>query len=1069
MSGGPRRERKVITVVFADLVGFTARSESLDPEDVEAFLRPYHELLRREFERYGGTVEKFIGDAVAAIFGAPLAHEDDPERAVRAALAVRDAIREQGDLEVRIGINTGEAIVRLDLPPGSGEGYATGDVMNTASRLQAAAPINGILVGAATQAATGDAIRYEHAAGVEAKGKAEPVVAWVALDARSRFGVDVRQSSLVPLVGRERERTLLIDTLDRAESDRMPQLVTLVGVPGIGKSRLVFELFEELERRPELRTWRQGRSLPYGEGVSFWALSEMVKAQAGILEGDSPDRVSDKLERAVGEVVPEAEAEWVVGWLRPLVGLESGHEIARERRDESFTAWRRLLEGLAEHRPLVLVFEDLHWADDGLLDFIEHVVDWASGVPILVLGTTRPELLERRPGWGGGKRNALTLALTPLSDDDASSLLESVVGDADIAPEARTALLERASGNPLYAQQFARLVLERGSGADVVLPASVHGLIAARLDALSRDEKALLQDAAVMGKVFWTGALGNPPVPGLLQNLQRKEFIRRERRTSVATEEEFAFCHVLVRDVAYSQIPRAERAAKHRRAAAWIGSLGRPQDHAELLAHHYTAAIELGGADADLEARARRAWTDAGDRSTALNAPSVAAEAYGRALALVADDDPERPQLLYRLARAENRATGKAMERLQDAIGALLASGDLETAAEAEALLARACWEHGDRAGWVEHVERAVRLVADLQPSRAKAVVLANQARFLYLHGESTPATGRAREAHAMAEAIGIEELQAHALNTLAMSRYELGEPDAVDDLRRSIEISERINSPDSFHGWNNLGSLLEFDGRMREAEATAEESERVAQRFGAANDVLWAAISNATWPYQHGDWDETLRRLDAHIAAIEAGRPHYLEGAARLARTVIYVGRDELDAALADATRALDHGRAGGDPQSLFPAMSVMLLVRTARAEWEQANGMADELVAARKSARSSLPFRGPAPIVDALDRLGRLGDLLAAIGGRRTTWRQAAEDVVAGDWAAASEVYASMESPPDESLARLRAAQALAAAGRRDEAQRELVPALEYFRRAGAIRYLRQAEEALGAPTPG
>ena len=319
MSTTARRERKVVTVLFADLVGFTARAESLDPEDVDAFLRPYHERLREELERWGGTVEKFIGDAVVAVFGAPVSREDDPERAVRAALAIRDWAMEDGDVEVRIAVNTGEALVSLDVRPESGEGFVAGDVVNSASRMQSAAPVNGILVGDQTQRATQQVIEYREADSVVAKGKAEPIPVWEAVQARSRFGVDVRQHGGAPLVGRSRELDALTGTLERVKQEREPQLVTLVGVPGIGTSRLVWELFEAISRGDDLVYWRQGRSLPYGEGVSFWALAEMVKAHAGILEDDDAKAAVDKLERAVREIVDE-DADWVLARLGPLVG-----------------------------------------------------------------------------------------------------------------------------------------------------------------------------------------------------------------------------------------------------------------------------------------------------------------------------------------------------------------------------------------------------------------------------------------------------------------------------------------------------------------------------------------------------------------------------------------------------------------------------------------------------------------------------------------------------------------------------------------------------------------------------
>jgi class 3 adenylate cyclase len=438
-----REERKVVTVLFADLVGFTPQAETLDPEDVRAILSGYHERVRWELERYGGTVEKFIGDAVMALFGAPVAHEDDPERAVRAALAVREGIAELNEqeatreLHVRIGITTGEVLARLDARPEEGEGMAAGDVVNTAARLQAAAPTDGILVDETTYRATERVVEYGAAQRVEAKGKAEAIEAHEALQARSRFGVDVRQIGRTPLVGRERELDALAGALARARTEREPQLVTLVGVPGIGKSRLVYELFRSIEADPDLVTWRQGRSLPYGEGVSYWALAEMVKAQAGILETDDEDQAAAKLAETVRAVIEgERDAAWVERNLRPLVGLAAETELGADRRGEAFSAWRRFVEALAERRPLVLVFEDLHFADGGLLDFVDYLVDWASGVPLLVVGTSRPELLARRSGWGGGKPNALTLSLSSLSDTETArlvhALLDRVVIPADL-------------------------------------------------------------------------------------------------------------------------------------------------------------------------------------------------------------------------------------------------------------------------------------------------------------------------------------------------------------------------------------------------------------------------------------------------------------------------------------------------------------------------------------------------------------------------------------------------------------------------------------------------------------
>ncbi|MBA3401577.1 MAG: AAA family ATPase, partial [Actinobacteria bacterium] len=410
-----RRERKVVTVVFCDLVGFTSRAERLDPEDVEALLGPYHQRLRSELERHGGTVEKFIGDAVMALFGAPIAHEDDAERAVRACLAIRDWAVEEDDVQVRIAVTTGEALIRLDARPEAGEGMASGDVVNTAARLQSTAPVNGILADETTYRATREVVDYQEATPVEAKGKAERIPVWEALSAHARFGVDVAHEARTELVGRERELSVVRDAFERARHERTPQLLTLVGVPGMGKSRLVYELSQIADAEPELITWRQGRCLAYGDGVTLWALGEIVKAQAGILEQDAPDDVAAKISSAIGDVLSGTGDEaWVESHLLALVGLAEETELGGDRRSEAFAAWRRFLEALAEQRPLVLVFEDLHWADESLLDFVDELVDWVTDVPLLVVGTARPELLERRPGWGGGKLNATTLALSAL-------------------------------------------------------------------------------------------------------------------------------------------------------------------------------------------------------------------------------------------------------------------------------------------------------------------------------------------------------------------------------------------------------------------------------------------------------------------------------------------------------------------------------------------------------------------------------------------------------------------------------------------------------------------------------
>jgi class 3 adenylate cyclase len=600
-------ERKIVSVLFCDLVGFTAASEEQDPEDVRARIRPYHARLRQEIERYGATVEKFVGDAVMAVCGAPVAHEDDAERAVRAGLAILDAIGELNeadpdlDLKVRVGINTGEAVVAVGAQPEHGEGLVTGDVVNTAARIESAAPVNGVAVGEQTYRATSHIFEYEQLQPVSVKGKAEPLSLWQANAIRDRFGRDSTREYKTPFVGRELEKPLLIGIFERAAQQRSVQLVTIVGEPGVGKSRLVAELFGYIDPKPELIRWRQGRCLPYGEGITFWALGEIVKAEAGILESDSAEVAAAKLEAALSPDDPERQ--WLLQRLAPLVGLEA----APAERQELFTAWRRYFEGLAAVGPRVLVFEDLHWADEALLAFLEYLVEWSQGVPLLVVCAARPELYERRPGWGAGQRNAHTINLSPLSNQETAELVSYLTSNTDLSRELEGPILERAGGNPLYAEEFVRLLADRGLDqpgdalAESTLPESLQALIAARLDTLSPERKSLLQDAAVVGKVFWGGALaeiGNRDEGALeqaLHELARKELVRPARASSMEGESEYSFWHLLVRDVAYSQIPRAERARRHRSAAGWIERKAgeRVEDLAEVLAYHYLQALEL--------------------------------------------------------------------------------------------------------------------------------------------------------------------------------------------------------------------------------------------------------------------------------------------------------------------------------------------------------------------------------------------------------------------------------------------------------------------------------------------
>jgi class 3 adenylate cyclase len=1051
-----REERKVVTVLFADLVGFTSQAEKLDPEEVRALLQPYHARLREILERHGGTVEKFIGDAVMAVFGAPTAHEDDPERAVRAALAIRDGLVEEGRLQVRIGITTGEALVALGARPEAGEGMAAGDVVNTAARLQSAAPVDGILVDETTFRATERAIEYREHDAVAAKGKAEPIQVWEAAQARARFGTDVRQIGGAALVGRQTELGALLNALERARGGE-PQLVTLVGVPGIGKSRLVWELFQRVDALPEFVTWRQGRSLPYGEGISFWALGEMAKAQGGILETDSPEAVGEKLATMVGALVPdEPERGWVEMHLRPLVGL-GGDELGGDRRAEAFAAWRRFFEVLAEQGPAVLVFEDLHWADDGLLDFADHLVDWAVGVPLLVVGTARPELLSRRPGWGGGKPNAQTISLAPLSDQETARLVHTLLDRAVVAAEVQSSLLEHAGGNPLYAEEFVRLLdQERG---DVALPESVQGIIAARLDGLPAEEKALLQQAAVHGKVFWLGALEGErwAVEERLHALERKEFVRRERRSSVAGEVECAFRHALVRDVAYEQIPRAERGERHLAAASWIESLGRPEDHAELLAHHYLAALEYGKADE----RAGPALREAGDRASALNAPAQAIRYYERALALADEPDGE---LLFRYGHALQRAGD---DRTEAVLEEAALKSNPERAAEAHALLAEFWWHRGLRDRSRPHVEQAAELIGEAQPSPAKARVLAEVSRQKILSGDAEGGLPIAREAYATAEQLGLTELAARALNNIGIAHMDFGDhAGAKSDLERSVELALSVNSPEAARAYNNLGAVTWAREGPGKAKDFFVEAVIVDERFGNTLVADFARSIITELLMVLGEWDEALARLDAFIAAREAGSPpQYHEAAWYFNRAAIRHARGEAEPdVLADLERGLAAARRVGDPQVLIPSLATTTRILVELGRLDEARAFADELRVLPSLSRWIGYFSDFALVASELGEEDFVRSVTAA-APEEDTWKRALEALLDGEPARAADIMRETDRLLGEAYLRLIAARDLLAAGRRAEADEQLAKSLAFWRSVGAKRYIREAESLLAA----
>jgi class 3 adenylate cyclase/tetratricopeptide (TPR) repeat protein len=1099
-------ERKVVTVLFCDLVGFTARSDRADPEDVRAALRPYHSLLRKEIERFGGTLEKFIGDAVMAVFGAPVAHEDDAERAVRAALRITEAIGELNqeheglELAVRVGINTGEAVVALGTRPEQGEGIVTGDVVNTASRLQGVAPVGGVVVGEPTFRATREIFDYEALEAVQVKGKAQPLPIWLARSARSRFGVDVDQDKPTPFIGRDDDLSLLNQTYARALRDSSIQLVTVTGEPGVGKTRLLAEFRAFVDDQPELVYWRQGRCLPYGEGITFWALGEIVKAHCGLLDTDDATEASQKLEETItGLVEDDADRDWIRTRMAPLVGVRAPDGGGTAGQEEAFTAWRRFLEAVAAFRPLVVVFEDLHWADEAMLAFIEHLVDWSNVVPLLVVCTARPELYERHPGWGGGKRNSTTVSLAPLTEEDTARLISALLSQAVLPAETQRALLERSGGNPLYAEEFVKMLTDRGiltrkgrswtvaEGAEIPVPDNVQALIAARLDTLPADRKTLLQDASVVGKVFWTGAVSTmggveePVVRAALHDLARNELVRPARRSSVKDQDEYSFWHLLVRDVAYSQIPRAARARKHRAAAAWIEGIAaeRLADHAELLAYHYLQALELSraaGADGEAEGLvdgARRFLILAGDRAAQLDMAKAEAY-YAQALEMTPSGHPERGRLLLKKAEAAwltGRANFDEADALfVDATEQLRSAGDILGAGDAMTKRSGPMWGRGDTARSRRIVLDAIELLEPLGPSAELAAAYATLTGRVTIAGESREALEWAEKTLSMARAVGAEHVAARTLQFRGMARLIEGDPEGFADLEESLRRSIEFGLANAASvAYTNLADwTTESEGFARSIEIYDQGIE-FSTRRGLRGNARWARMERTFRLYDLGRWDELLREED-EIVALDRGTPDGEGGQitvqALTYKALVLAMRGQTEEAVALMEEFLPRARAIADIQPLWLGLNSAAQIELLRGNPAAALVLVRE-VAPATEATAATPYLvaevarflvaggdvdGAAAFLDRVSSALPRWELAKRTGEATVLEARGTYDDALALYQPLAEEWGSFGSVLERAYALFGAGRCLLSLGRANEATTQLTAAREIFVSLGA-----------------
>jgi class 3 adenylate cyclase/tetratricopeptide (TPR) repeat protein len=846
-----------VSVLFADLVGFTPLSEHRDPEEVRELLSRYFDRCRTLIERYGGTIEKFIGDAVMAVWGTPVAREDDAERAVRAALALVQAVALLGEevgvpqLRVRAGVLTGNAAVEVGA---EGEGMVLGDTVNTASRLQSLATPGTVLVDDVTRRSTEAAIAYEDAGTHEVKGREQPVRAWTALRVVAGVGGALRSAGLeAPLVGRDRELQRIIEVSEESAAERRASHVTVVGEAGTGKTRLLWEFFKYLDGIKDVRYWHQGRCLSYGEGVAYWALAEMVRARAGIVEEEDAASAREKLRATVAEFVPdERERRLVEPRLAHLLGLEQ--RTASDRAD-LFSGWRLFFERLSEDAPVILAFEDLQWADSGLLDFIDYLLEWSAERPLLVVALGRPELLDARPAW-----RADAILLGPLPNDAMREALEGLV--PGLPADLLVRIISRAEGVPLYAVETVRMLLDRGllsqEGSRYVLtgdvgeldvPETLHALAAARLDGLTARERAVLQDASVYGQSFTpagVAALGNESqenVQRMLDTLVSKQVLGFDDNPRSAERGQYHFLQGLLRTTAYGTLSRRDRKNRHLAAARYLQEAWGDDapELAEVLASHFLAAAdaEPDAADAPrIRASACETLEDAGKRALSLALASEARRAFDRAAEL-AQDETQRAALLDQAGRAAlaSRDFEGSTGRLRQAVAIFESRGEPERAARSLAAVAEALFRQDRLQEAIDLMRRALAGLAAGGPDRAAA--LSALANLLTFEGKHEEALKAADAALTIGEPLEQWKTVVAAFQTMAMIRGKHGRNEESRALReRSLALAlEHDLSSDAMRAYNNLADFwLQLD-RFAETLSVAERGLELAKSRG---DRLW-------------------------------------------------------------------------------------------------------------------------------------------------------------------------------------------------------------------------------------
>jgi class 3 adenylate cyclase len=991
-------ERKLVTVLFADVTGSTALGEHLDPEHLKEVMGAYFGAMRREIEAQEGTVEKFIGDAVMAVFGVPAAHEDDPARALRAALRMRERLallnadladRHGLALEMRIGINTGEVLAVAE--PRPGEGMVSGDAVNVAARLEQSAEPGHIQVGERTVRGT-RGFTFAEVGPLELKGKGRPVGAYRLLGEtleRERGVPGLR----APLVGRDRELELLRSLYQRVAEERRPHLVTIYGEAGVGKSRLTAEFLEWAESRDPAPLVVRGRCLPYGEGITYWPLAEILKGEAGVLDTDPPEVALEKIRKvALDLLTPELAPDPVraAAALAYTVGVEDPEVPFRDLpprqvQIEAQAAWRSFFSALSADAPVVVVVEDIHWADPAMLDLLEDLSDRVQG-PALFLSPSRPDLTGRRPGWGGGRRNFSSVALDPLSEDDADRLVSLLLSVEELPRDVHRRILERAEGNPFFLEEIIRQLIDEGrieragdrwravSGIEeVAIPDTIQGVLAARIDLLEPGDKRALQSAAVVGRVFWAG-----PVETLLdgadlaldeglERLEGRELVLARLGSTIAGEREFMFKHVLIRDVAYESLPKRERAGAHTRVARWIEeTLGeRTREFGELLAYHYAEAHRGASADpaageAEVEELRARALShllaaseDARSKMALSKAQKLADKAIGlarsrreRALA------GEAAGLAFLLDYQGSSAWRHLSEATESAL--LVEPPDVDLVAriasravEVPTRWPGSMWERPDEPSVRRLLDEGLRAAPD-GDSEVKVRLLTAVSMWPFgFPDEAGTEADRERglraglEAAEMARRLNRPELESAARDGTE-SYYMVQGLYGVDypGKHRRLELVDRLADPLEVGDVFAMSSGTELaTGRYREAFRLADEGyRRTADHMPAAalHDVSWRAQAR----FRLGDWDgvlEDVSRAQDLLGERRDEPPYFAVGAFAAAQ---FVHQSRGESGPADRLHDMLAGQLGGRgrmPQGLF---AWMVLCDARRGDFERARG---------------------------------------------------------------------------------------------------------------------------------